>query len=524
MDVALDWIDQVQDHVSDLPAAEILALPADDKEAFAWYDMAVGQRSYRLAYLTDLAGRDPGISDETFGRMLDSVYFHARLLIEPSFFRAHSNHGLYQALGLAATTRRFAWLAGMRGYAKIAERQLQQIIESQFFDEGTHREHTPAYHHMVLGSLVNASRGGLLSTRTRADLRKAETALSWMVMPDGALAPFGDGDPAPLGSTAGYENDGFVHLLTKGSKGPPPHRGVRHYPESGYGFARTYDPATQGCADASYLAQMSAFHSRVHKHADHMTFVWSEGQLPILTDPGRFGYEGRTKKGDGLWEQGFWYADPRRVYIESTRAHNAVEIDGRSYRRARNDAFGPALRQAEQQGPLVVFHSDAAYANARVRQRRTLILWPGKFLLCLDAMFGKRDHEYRQWFLLAPQWHAAAADGVVSATADGATLCVTELLGGAELSPVFTGAEDPMQGWFSPSARELVPSPSFHYRRDGKIAIFASLFSLEGEAEVLPATRVNAGLSRGVFAWRSAGGERVVRYERVDDRVTTDVA
>ena len=43
---------------------------------------------------------------------------------------------------------------------------------------------------------------------------------------------------------------------------------------------------------------------------------------------------GRTKPGTELWKQGFWYGDPNRVFVESTHAHNTVEVGGESYNRS----------------------------------------------------------------------------------------------------------------------------------------------------------------------------------------------
>jgi hypothetical protein len=493
--VAVDWIERYQLAAYSDDLADLTEYVPGADEHFVWYDMAVGQRAYRLAYILDVAARDPEVTAHTFEQLANSVLFHCHMLMLPSFFRAHSNHGFYQAMGLAATVRRLGDYASSRGWDAVAREQVEIAVDAQFFPEGMHREHSPAYHRMVFGSLLNARRSHLLPAETDTLALRAEEALNWTVMTDGTVANFGDSD-----------------LVTPRVVQLSPRFGVRHYPESGYGFARI--PAAENATGDSYLAQLSAFHSRVHKHSDHMTFIWQDRGLPILGDSGRYGYSGRTKKGDELWKQGFWYEDPRRIYCESTSAHNCVEVDGRSYRRTRNDPFGPALRQAEQQGDLVVFHSEANYRYLRLWQRRTLVLLPGKFLVCLDTMIGKEERTFRQWFQLDPIWNAEVQDGKLTARSAELEIHACDLLDGSELSPVISGQSEPMQGWLSREENHIEPRPSFHARRNGPNVSFATVFSLEGPVTRDTGNRVNVSGRIGRLSWHIPGATRQLTLGR----------
>ncbi len=503
--VALDWIDQYQADAFTQDFETLTQHVPGSYEDFVWYDMAVGQRSYRLAYITDLAARDDHVDDATFHRMADSLLFHCQLLTLPSFFRAHSNHGFYQALGLAASVRRLGDYGIARGMDDVAREFLRISVDAQFFPEGTHREHSPAYHVMVLGTLMNARREGLLSDEVEQRADRGEEAQSWEATPDGTIATFGDSDAA----SARVPLEALRY-------------GVRAYHESGYAFARTLLalPRTRARRpQVSYLAQLSGFHSRVHKHADHLTFIWHDHGVPILGDSGRYAYAGRTLKGDGLWEQGFWYSDPRRIYVESTSAHNSVEVDGTSYRRTRQDIFGSALQQAEAQDDLIVFTSKAHYRYLNLWQRRALVLLPGKFLLCVDVMIGRRDHDFRQWFQLDPVWDPKSHPDRISAHAGKIALHCADLLEGAQLSAIHAGETEPMQGWRSLNGNHIEPRPSFHLLRTGKHVAFATLFSLEGKIDAAPTNRINVTGSRARFEWSTPSGTRRITLAR-DDEVT----
>ena len=513
-DFALDWLEKFQGPAFEKGITKTVSEQASDPENFAWYDMAVGMRIYRLAYLAEAIIHGNSRPVEECELLLQSLRFHHEILADPSIFRGHTNHGLYQALAQLAASRRLNDLLPAAQFQSLARERLLNCLSDHFFiDEGVHAEHSPGYHRMVLGSLIEASEAGLLGKNQNELLARAEEALMWMIMPNGSLAPFGDTDHGSIHCDQSIakrcRNPHLRHALTAGTLGESPPSGVKAYKTAGYAFARVYsrdngaDPAR-----ASYLAQQAAYHSRVHKHADHLAFVWSEGTIPILTDPGRFGYFGRTSRGDGLYEQGFWYSDPSRVYVESTRAHNCIEIDGRSHPRLKTAVFGSALAQADVQDGLVVFDSKIVLRPSLVH-RRTLILAPGEFLIVVDWLFDRRGapHDFRQWFQLAPGWSVQRVGQGYEGQFGDVTLHAVDLFGASAPSEVMVGQHEPLQGWTSIEAGSLTPSPSFHFAlRQSERATFATLFSLNGLPVCDPMTRANSSVSRAVLAWRTPAG------------------
>jgi len=519
---AFDWLRTFQQPVLACAPSDFVAAQASQPEHFAWYDMAVGLRIYRLAYLAETIIRQNRRSVEDRHLLLRSLRFHHEVLVDPLIFRAHTNHGLYQALGQLAASRRLQDLLPSKDFASVARLRLQKCFSSQFFvDEGVHREHSPSYHHMVLGCILGAQEANLLDTDQDAFLSRAEEALMWMMRPDASLAPIGDTDSRPLPSDLEFAKQRryppLQNLLSRGVLGAPAPSGVRVYLSAGYAFARIYKPWRGERADsASYLAQLSGYHSRTHKHADHLSFVWSEGLLNILSDPGHFGYLGRTRPGDGLYEQGFWYSDPRRIYVESTRAHNCVEIDGCSYRRLNGNAFGSGLKGASQQGSLVIFDSSLTIQPSLLH-RRILILAPREFLLVVDWLADRSTtrHDFRQWFQMAPSWSVCReGNGYVSHSGD-AELHVLDLLASSSPSDVYFGQEEPLQGWTSLASGSLVPSASFNFGvEQTDRACFATLLSLCGRPTRSSATRINSSLSRAILAWRISDRSIRINLER----------
>jgi Heparinase II/III-like protein/Heparinase II/III N-terminus len=520
---AWDWFTRYQASLLAMPRAGALAYAASHTDTQAWYDMGVGQRAYRLAYLVDAVARLPEkYADDVFAQLYETLQFHHELLSIDSFFVGHTNHGLYQALGQLAAAHRFRHLDGQEKYYQIASRRLKVMIERSFFPSAMHREHSPGYHHMILGSLLGARRSKLLDQELDTFLGEAESVLSWMISPDGSLATFGDSDykprvyspPHPLE----YQDRHIKYLWSGGKGGEKPDSGVKVIADAGYVFARVFD-GEKPASGASYFAQMAGFHSRTHKHADHFSFVWHEGGRQVLVDPGRYAYAGKTAVGSDLFLQGFWYSDPRRVYVESTRAHNCLEIDGKSYPRHRTKPFGSALRLGGYQNGLVVTDCEVTHLRT-VRHRRIIVMSPGKFMLVLDWLNDRlRKHDYRQWFQFAPEWIIAPSqDGMLGMAPERGglspqSLFMFNLIEENTLAAPIRGQESPnMQGWYSDAAYSLVPSASLAVEALSRsMGRFATLFVLDGEARLdRRATRFNTTLRAGSVRWSDSSGSHVL--------------
>jgi hypothetical protein len=274
----------------------------------------------------------------------------------------------------------------------------------------------------------------------------------------------------------------------------------------------------------TYLAQTAAFHSRTHKHADHLSFLWWEGGEEVLIDPGRFGYLGRTAPDSQEARAGFWYSDPRRMYVESTRAHNCVEVDGLDYARRNTKPFGSALDDAARQDELYVTTCEVRHARF-VRHRRNLVLHPGHFLLVLDWLYDRSGtgHTFEQWFQVAPQWVPSAITGAAAfASPSGARLWVANLLDPVAPTAHRGETEPRMNGWRSDAPESLVPTTSLHFSASGVRGAFATLF-LMGAGELADGTSANPTLSAGRFVWSEEGRKHTVRVGRSDGRTVATV-
>lgn len=453
-DVAVDWSSQ---HIG-----------TKNNNEFAWYDMAVGLRAARLAYLTDMALRDETITDRQLTILLVASWKHMNELSNPDNLALHSNHGLYQLGGLLALTHSLPELKDSSANTLFAKSELSRAVSLHFSREGMHLEHSPDYHYYtveLLGSLIQT--GWLNDCAEISDLyQKAVCNTVWLTHPNGNAVRLGDTNKVKLRHVAAgslVDNQ----LVPEGSDSA-----FKIFSEAGYAIFRP-TRVRSGLEDSSFLFFSAAFHSRVHKHADELTFEWSEDGIDLVIDAGKYAFQ---------------YADPKRKYVESTRAHNVVEIDNKDYSRHRQDAFGSALTAwGEGEGTYFV---EAFVDRARffdTRHRRVLVFSPGKWLVIIDLLRSSAEHEYTQWFHFNPDMSvsefASHLEGIVPGwkkklvilSLDSREIVATELIKG-RLQPRY-------QGWTSFRTGSLTPNYALGYTKDGQNVVFITLMGLVNDDE-----------------------------------------
>ncbi len=466
---------------------------------FAWYDMAVGLRASMLAVILDDALRDPAVSDDDLVLLLKAACAHARELADPRTLAKHSNHGLFQMGGLLALGATFPELRDAASDRAYAKRMLAEMFSEHFTSEGIHKEHSPGYHVMVTSYLGRLLRTGWLSDNaflTSLYPRAAWNAI-WMMHPDGGLVNVGDTEVAALDERLAHPDDPQVeYALTEGKRGIPPSTTFEVFKKSGYAaFRSPWD--FKPWQNASYLFFTAAFHSRVHKHADDFSFEWSELGVRLVQDSGSFAY---LKN------------EPRQEYMESTRAHNTVEIDERDYSRERNDAFGSAITDGGQADGLYYVRADLYRKRFfDTHHRRVIVFAPGQWLVVIDQLRGSGDHKYTQWFhfdpflLMKPEGDGVGAPIPLIRDTGKRLQIVPLLVPEGQSLEMICGQEKPrLQGWVSLVKTTLTPNDAVGFTQKGKSATFVTLLRV-GEA--------NQEIARDAVTTDSAGDSWEVRWK-----------
>ncbi|WP_257292172.1 heparinase II/III-family protein, partial [Endozoicomonas sp. ONNA1] len=218
--------------------------------------------------------------------------------------------------------------------------------------------------------------------------------------------------------------------------------------------------------ECSYLAYSASFHKRTHKHADDFTFEWSELGQRILVDAGKFGYEKNSVE---------------RLYVESTRAHNCVEIDEKDYSRYNHDIFGSAIEAWSEAGDVKLV--DSFLFRKRffdTRHRRIVLFKPGKWLLIIDHLKSPTKHKFTQWFHFDPNLHLNQTIDSIHADLSPENRVWVTNFGDNEKSEHLKAQFEPrLQGWISVEPYKLEPNDAIGFTVDNSEEhTFATLFSI----------------------------------------------
>lgn len=413
---------------------------------FSWYNMAVGTRSAKIAYLHNLICRNyPDLMDEDTGQMfLDLAESHVSRVIDGTIPLRMTNHGLFQIHGLMAMCREFDYVEACRDHRAFASRSLAKIIHAQFDDEGMHLEHSPGYHGFALGKLNRLIRTGWYEGLVDISdvVRKASENLFWLVDP--SLRFWGVGDTnasnvvnvrmAGTGSEL-CDSSGLSRVVSEIELCTV----LRQF-SAGYVAIRSTSQVP--VKHASGLFYQGAFHSSVHKHLDDQSFELFENGERVIVDSGYFNYQ----------------AHPMRRFMLSTRAHNTVEIGGKSFSRDKKHAYGSAIQRAGRVDDYFIVQGRVVHDELKAIHSRQLLYKPGSWLFVRDWVTGNPGRKVIQWFHLNPKAVLGErAEYEVSFTLSDTEYRFRSLSGCRVL--VKKGAKKPrLQGWYSPRQGESLPN------------------------------------------------------------------
>lgn len=446
-----------------------------NEDDFAWYDMAVGQRASKLAY-TIRRAIEKNEDIEHIAAMIVCAEIHLRELMEEEKIAEHSNHGLFQMAGLLALGKSLPFLANSESASSFAIMKIKSMLENHFANDFLHKEHSPMYHIFMTNYLSILLDSGFMSdSEDFVELAQgAIEAAAWFAMPNGMILPFGDTPNIPTAERTNFQ------LYSRESKvvSPP---GIKYFATGGLAI-HSHHSDKKGAT--GYLAFNGAFHSRQHKHADDFNIqLFSNGEN-IISDPGTFTYQ---------------YDLPERMYVESTRAHNCLEIDGMNYSRFRKDAYGNCIQSVDVLGEFVLIDAEvirerlvsSSIPNNQVKisdavdveitHRRKIIYLPDNFMLVLDLMDSTQSHTYRQWFQINPELIVDGDETELFLT-NGKRKPIARII---PISPVESIAEihsgvtvPHLQGWTSVDGHSLEKSTSLCVKSEGENVVLATLFDL----------------------------------------------
>jgi hypothetical protein len=223
---------------------------------------------------------------------------------------------------------------------------------------------------------------------------------------------------------------------------------------------------------------------------------------PLLVDPGTFTYQ---------------YDIPERMYCESTRGHNTVEIDGLNYSRFRQDAFGSAMTLVAKAGDCVIAEGKVKHTRliphaipnnniktadavpVDISHRRIVIERPGYFLAIIDEVISDEEHEYIPWYHFHPDLSVRKDTSTRLAVVgeEGQKYCQIQCYDSDSNSIGHIesrGQKNPsLQGWYSRNGRELVENYAIGFPLVGNSHLWTTVFDFNMQKTGKPYLRMGTG-------------------------------
>ena len=486
---------------------------SNQADEFAWYDMAVGQRATKLPYLLSRA-IEMDLSPKLISHYILAIEVHITELSQADRIAFHSNHGLFQIAGLMAIVKSIPWLSLSKNGYQVALDYLLRMLNSHFTDDGLHKEHSPEYHLFMINHLSAFIESGWLDEieGIKELTQKVNDAAHWMQTPSNEIIAMGDSkNNTPIKERWHLAADELNHGLKTFEKG---------------GLI-IHNAKKNGWSQVVYSCQ---FHSRQHKHADHQNFTFHSNGKPIIVDAGTYTYQ---------------YDLPERIYCESTRAHNTVEVDGNNYSRFRKDTFGSGVRFATMLGPCAVMAGEVHHKrlvssfipnnkisntdaiDVDIKHRRTLVHFPSRFLAIIDEIQSPNEHEYIQWNHLSPELQLRKYTPMKFGIHDQKEKVVSRISAVGDentnlQSISIQGQTQPhLQGWFSKSTawdRELIENPALGFSSFGKSSHFATIIDTKLGITGDPYFRTGSNGSYKRFALTQDGNKADIKFRTMSDQ------
>ena len=219
------------------------------------------------------------------------------------------------------------------------------------------------------------------------------------------------------------------------------------FTEGGYHVMRTAN-----CLVTFDTGPLGYLSTAAHGHADALSITLSANGIPLLIDPGTYGYQ----------EGGEW-----RQFLRSTAAHNTVVVDNRDQSEMQGTflwgrkATCHLLEEYLSDDFAIIVAEHDGYRNEGIVHRRTLIYDKPDCLFVIDELNGTGSHQFEQlWHLPVDATLLPLADHTLITVAQQQAMIVPLYQDEYPLHrKVYYGQREPMQGWVSHHYGHIASAP-----------------------------------------------------------------
>lgn len=431
--------------------------PGRGKARYAWADMVEAARAltfcFALPVLEDLR-------PDRLDTVLTAIEQHGEWLANPAKIR-RGNHALQQHQGLlviGAVLERPEWV-------QLATERAAQMLRESYDEQGINEEGAVQYHQInfswwrTLKKRLEIIRGAAPEEFER--IAHAPVGMAHATRPDGRYELIGDTEEF---SPRGLDHPAIDYVSSAGAEGTAPKDTVKVY-DAGYIFGRSSwgTPQTPFPETAFYSLRFGP-QDRIHGHADGMALTLYADGAPLLVDSGKYAYDAE---------------DPYRAYLLGRHAHNSLSVRDREYEKS------AVVRLTRHQSAHGVDHyrfEDSGYPGVAL-SRDVMVGMEWGLILIVDQFTSQQDVTVSQWWHLDPAAGHRREDDSVFAKGQQNSLRIAWPNDPLRVTRVTRGTKTPIQGWFSPRWRTLVPTRVVEAALTGRTGTLLTVLSYQDSVQ-----------------------------------------
>lgn len=462
--------------------------PNPSLSLYAWKDHSVANRVINLMHLYSYYDKSELYDSEFEELVLLTLEKHGAHLVKDENHTFSNNHGIFQDRSLIALSVLFPSFPDSKAWYDKALDRFMLHVEKDMSKSGVHLEHSDAYHIIVFRLFSSIDEFLEFHGNKEAKLQnlifKMEEFLAYAYKPDMRIPMNGDSGPDGLGflNEKSIYNEHLLYVKTKGLKGIAP-KLAKCYKDAGTAFIRNSWKIDN---NQLYFRVFAAYHSKVHKHADDLSFILSKGKTNFLVDSGKYNYK----------EQ-----DHYRKYFRSSMAHNNITVNNESYP-IHNSLIGKAeiTKFIEDKLYIYIEAKHTLYTNVEFK-RRIIYLKEAESFLIYDDLKSNKIKRYSQIFNIGKDVNVDVKSKnniILESKIDRNKIELIQVNRVTEFKE-YCGSENPIAGW--QSAKFNQKSPIIQLR-----------FS-EKEQNVNYKTIINTNVKKGIKKFNIVEEEKEMTFK-----------
>ncbi|MET3196136.1 heparinase II/III family protein [Gottfriedia sp. OAE603] len=425
--------------------------PEKATDSYTYESHAMANRTNNLMYFYHYYVSSPIATEDIQNYLKVILRKHGVVLNDDQYYNFRSNHGIYEDRSLIELASYFPEFSTSSDWKEHALYRTKQHILKDFTPEGLHKEHSPLYFLLVMNLIEDINKIAGDPELSQLVL-KGQNAFSKIVLSDFRLPGLGDSDYASAQITNSYSklDPEFEYVITKGEKGKQPPL-VSNVSDS---LAVIRDGWGN---DTSSIVFSASNFSVVHKHADDLSFLFSQNGQDIFIDSGKYNYNTR---------------EAVQKYLRTTFAHNVVTIDGKSYPISLDNVGKSKISNVvENKDSVIMTGEHTIYSGVTVY--RTIIYLKDKKITCIqDEVLSDTQHTANQIFNIGQT--------ISTKTIDSNTIRLNNSITMKQHNPSYLkeyfGQMNPIRGFASTTFNEIFPIKQLDFESSGKnIQYFTSI-------------------------------------------------